>query len=63
MFHVVNKHTPAQLTTVLRPLMAILINANQALKRFKREVEFTEIKHGELTSGEFSQPQSKRKKN
>ena len=42
--------------------MAILINANQDLKRFKREVEFTEIKHGELTSGEFSEPHSKRKK-
>ena len=25
-------------------------------------MEFTEIKHGELTSGEFSEPQSKRKK-
>ena len=48
--------------------MAILMNANQVIKQSilpwkdLREVEFTEIKQSELTSGKFSEPQAKRKK-
>ena len=66
MFHIVNEHTTNN------SLVAYNGNFYQcqpgpqmiytALEGFKREVEITEIKHGELTSGEFSEPQSKRKK-
>ena len=64
MFHIVNEHTTNN------SLVAYNGNFYQcqpgpqmiytALEGFKREVEITEIKHGELTSGEFSEPQSKR---
>ena len=67
MFHVVKKHT----STTNNSLEAFNGNFNQcqpghqtiysALEGFKREVEFTEIKHSELTSGKFSEPQTKRK--
>ena len=67
MFHVVKKHT----STTNNSLEAFNGNFNQcqpghqtiysALEGFKREVEFTEIKHSELTSGKFSEPQAKRK--
>ena len=68
MFHVVDEHT----STTNNSLQAFNGNFNQcqpatqtiftALEGSKREVEFTKIKHGELTSGEYSEPQSKSKK-
>ena len=68
MFYVLKKHT----STTNNSLEAFNGNFNEcqpghqtiysALEGFKREVEFTEIKHSELTSGKFSEPQAKRKK-